>query len=133
VEGAKLQKRDCSTTAAAAAAAVNVVSVLLGSFADAIRNNPLRLCRELATQPSGGCGRGYAQDPKLWIVKCKPGTEREVCVQLMQKCIDKAGTKDALQIKSVLAQDHLKGYVGWHTPVLTRTSYLRAVVCFLVG
>lgn len=77
----------------------------------------------------------HAQDPKLWIVKCKPGAEREVCVQLMQKCIDKAGTKDELQIKSVLAQDHLKGYVRWRTRALTLTptNKLRTVVYFIVG
>lgn len=29
------------------------------------------------------------KDPKLWIVKCRPGAEREVCVQLMQKFLDR--------------------------------------------
>ncbi|KAE8731825.1 putative transcription elongation factor SPT5-like protein 2 [Hibiscus syriacus] len=48
------------------------------------------------------------RDPKLWMVKCAIGRERETAVCLMQKFIDK-GTE--LQIRSVIALDHLKNYI----------------------
>nr|KAJ0217171.1 hypothetical protein LSAT_V11C300154100 [Lactuca sativa] len=48
------------------------------------------------------------RDPKLWMVKCAIGHEREVAVCLMQKCIDRGSE---LQIRSAIALDHLKNYV----------------------
>ncbi|KAK4481332.1 hypothetical protein RD792_012217 [Penstemon davidsonii] len=48
------------------------------------------------------------RDPKLWMIKCAIGREREVAVCLMQKCIDRGSE---LQIRSVVALDHLKNYV----------------------
>ncbi|WCJ43436.1 Transcription elongation factor Spt5 [Euphorbia peplus] len=48
------------------------------------------------------------RDPKLWMVKCAIGRERETAVCLMQKCIDKG---PELQIRSVVALDHLKNYL----------------------
>ncbi|KAI5680813.1 hypothetical protein M9H77_02040 [Catharanthus roseus] len=48
------------------------------------------------------------RDPKLWMVKCAIGREREVAVCLMQKSIDKGSE---LQIRSVIALDHLKNYI----------------------
>ncbi|CAI9115613.1 OLC1v1016567C2 [Oldenlandia corymbosa var. corymbosa] len=48
------------------------------------------------------------RDPKLWMVKCAIGREREVAVCLMQKAIDKGAE---LQIRSVIALDHLKNYI----------------------
>ncbi|KAK4790588.1 hypothetical protein SAY86_017892 [Trapa natans] len=48
------------------------------------------------------------RDPKLWMVKCAIGHEREAAVCLMQKCIDKG---PELQIRSVVALDHLKNYI----------------------
>ncbi|CAA7019681.1 unnamed protein product [Microthlaspi erraticum] len=48
------------------------------------------------------------RDPKLWMVKCAIGREREVAVCLMQKFIDK---RSELQIRSVVALDHLKSYI----------------------
>ncbi|KAL1823667.1 hypothetical protein DCAR_0311662 [Daucus carota subsp. sativus] len=48
------------------------------------------------------------RDPKLWMVKCAIGHEREVAVCLMQKCIDRG---PELQIRSAIALDHLKNYV----------------------
>ncbi|XP_072952889.1 putative transcription elongation factor SPT5 homolog 1 [Typha angustifolia] len=47
------------------------------------------------------------KDPKLWMVKCAIGHERETAICLMQKFIDRAD----LQIKSVIALDHLKNYI----------------------
>ncbi|KAL6126272.1 hypothetical protein ACLB2K_074323 [Fragaria x ananassa] len=48
------------------------------------------------------------RDPKLWLVKCAIGREREVAACLMQKCIDNPGE---LQIMSAVALDHLKGFI----------------------
>ncbi|XP_076900340.1 putative transcription elongation factor SPT5 homolog 1 isoform X2 [Bidens hawaiensis] len=48
------------------------------------------------------------RDPKLWMVKCAIGHEREVAVCLMQKCIDRSS---GLQIRSAIALDHLKNYI----------------------
>ncbi|VAI71887.1 unnamed protein product [Triticum turgidum subsp. durum] len=47
------------------------------------------------------------KDPKLWMVKCAIGHERETAICLMQKFIDRTD----LQIKSVVALDHLKNYI----------------------
>ncbi|KAA8534332.1 hypothetical protein F0562_031841 [Nyssa sinensis] len=48
------------------------------------------------------------RDPKLWMVRCLTGREREAAVCLMQKYTDK-GSK--LQIRSAIALDHLKNYI----------------------
>ncbi|KAL9245104.1 hypothetical protein vseg_018792 [Gypsophila vaccaria] len=48
------------------------------------------------------------RDPKLWMVKCAIGREKEVAVCLMQKCIDKG---PELQIRSAVALDHLKNFI----------------------
>eukprot|EP01105_Mastigella_eilhardi_P026349 TRINITY_DN7567_c0_g1_i1.p1 TRINITY_DN7567_c0_g1~~TRINITY_DN7567_c0_g1_i1.p1 ORF type:complete len:1185 (-),score=297.14 TRINITY_DN7567_c0_g1_i1:62-3595(-) len=49
-------------------------------------------------------------DPKLWVVKCKIGKERELVIGLMQRYLEKRETIDALQIKSAIAPDNVKGY-----------------------
>ncbi|RZC71480.1 hypothetical protein C5167_034721 [Papaver somniferum] len=48
------------------------------------------------------------KDPKLWMVKCAIGHEREAAVCLMQKCIDRGSE---MQIRSAVALDHLKNYI----------------------
>lgn len=48
------------------------------------------------------------KDPKLWMIKCQIGREREAVICLMQKYIDKGSQ---LQIKSAVALDHLKNYI----------------------
>ncbi|PWA49944.1 KOW-like protein [Artemisia annua] len=48
------------------------------------------------------------RDPKLWMVKCAIGHEREVALCLMKKCIDKAAE---MKIRSAIALDHLKNYI----------------------
>ncbi|XP_057533814.1 putative transcription elongation factor SPT5 homolog 1 [Amaranthus tricolor] len=48
------------------------------------------------------------RDPKLWMVKCAIGREKEVAVCLMQKFIDKGSE---LQIRSAVALDHLKNFI----------------------
>lgn len=47
------------------------------------------------------------KDPNLWMVKCAIGRERETAICLMQKFIDRPD----LQIRSVIALDHLKNYI----------------------
>ncbi|KAB1220919.1 hypothetical protein CJ030_MR3G026798 [Morella rubra] len=48
------------------------------------------------------------RDPKLWMVKCAIGREREAVFCLMQKSIDRG---PELQITSAVALDHLKNYI----------------------
>ncbi|GJM86996.1 hypothetical protein PR202_ga02906 [Eleusine coracana subsp. coracana] len=47
------------------------------------------------------------KDPKLWMVKCAIGHERETAACLMQKFID----RQDLQIRSVVTLEHLKNYI----------------------
>ncbi|KMT19955.1 hypothetical protein BVRB_1g009990 [Beta vulgaris subsp. vulgaris] len=47
------------------------------------------------------------RDPKLWLVKCLPGREREVAASLMQKSLNDF----TLHILSAIALDHLKNYI----------------------
>ncbi|CAN6239283.1 unnamed protein product [Urochloa humidicola] len=47
------------------------------------------------------------KDPKLWMVKCAIGHERETAFCLMQKFIDRSD----IQIKSVVALEHLKNFI----------------------
>ncbi|GAB4821977.1 hypothetical protein N2152v2_009023 [Parachlorella kessleri] len=49
-------------------------------------------------------------DPKLWVVRCGEGQEREAIVCLLQKCYDLANKGQPLLIKSAFCQDHLQGY-----------------------
>ncbi|CAA0809969.1 Putative transcription elongation factor SPT5 homolog 1 [Striga hermonthica] len=46
--------------------------------------------------------------PKMWLVKCKIGCERELAIRLMQKSID-VGSE--MKIFSAIALDHLKGFI----------------------
>ncbi|EOA26299.1 hypothetical protein CARUB_v10024589mg [Capsella rubella] len=48
------------------------------------------------------------RDPKLWLVKCAIGREREVAVCLMQKIIDR---ESEFKIRSAIALDHLQNYI----------------------
>lgn len=52
-------------------------------------------------------------DPKLWIVHCRPGREREACIQLLQKHYTFSDSERGppLLIKSAVCLDHLKGYI----------------------
>lgn len=51
------------------------------------------------------------RDPKLWVIRCAEGAEREVVVCLLQKCYDYAAKGQPLLIKSVFCKDQLKGYL----------------------
>lgn len=48
------------------------------------------------------------EDPRLWLVELKAGTEREAVICLMQKAVDLAAKGTPLLIKSAFVQDHLK-------------------------
>lgn len=51
------------------------------------------------------------KDPNLWTVKCKIGEERATAISLMRKFIAYQFTDTPLQIKSVVAPEHVKGYI----------------------
>jgi transcription elongation factor SPT5 len=48
------------------------------------------------------------ESPKLWLVGCRKGKEREAAINLMNKYIALKGTRDQLEIFSVFASDHTK-------------------------
>ncbi|NXD47046.1 SPT5H factor, partial [Copsychus sechellarum] len=51
------------------------------------------------------------KDPNLWTVKCKIGEERATAIALMRKFIAYQYTDTPLQIKSVVAPEHVRGYL----------------------
>ncbi|KAI3653726.1 hypothetical protein MP228_001673 [Amoeboaphelidium protococcarum] len=51
------------------------------------------------------------KDPKLWLVKCKYGRERDIAINLMRKAIAFEEKGHSLNIKSVVARDNLKGFL----------------------
>ncbi|NWV12565.1 SPT5H factor, partial [Ptilonorhynchus violaceus] len=51
------------------------------------------------------------KDPNLWTVKCKIGEERATAVALMRKFIAYQYTETPLQIKAVVAPEHVRGYL----------------------
>ncbi len=77
--------------------------------------------RMAATDVHGGdygpVGTGYVEqqamlptinDPKLWLIHCRPGHERELCTQLLQKYYSRYRENAPLSIKSAVCLDHLK-------------------------
>ncbi|XP_050117255.1 putative transcription elongation factor SPT5 homolog 1 [Malus sylvestris] len=50
------------------------------------------------------------RDPKLWMVKCAIGHEREVALCLAQKCINQKSNPSHM-IRSAIALDNLKNYI----------------------
>eukprot|EP00887_Chlorella_sp_A99_P006595 scaffold3.g6595.t1 len=58
-----------------------------------------------------------ASDPRLWVVRCAEGAERELV-----KCYDYAARRTPLMIKSAFCQDHLKGWAGAVADVDPSTS-----------
>ncbi|KAF7326094.1 hypothetical protein MKEN_00460700 [Mycena kentingensis (nom. inval.)] len=51
------------------------------------------------------------QDPSLWMVKVKPGRERELVFRLMGKSMDLALAAHPLQILSVFSRDSIQGAI----------------------
>ena len=70
-------------------------------------------------------------DPKLWVIRCADGAERDIIVRLMQKCYDYATKGTPLQIKSAFSKDNLKGFIyveaRSESHVLKALSGLRSV------
>ena len=50
-------------------------------------------------------------DPRLWVIRCADGSERDVLVRLQQKCYDYASKGEPLLIKSAFCKDNLKGFI----------------------
>jgi len=51
------------------------------------------------------------KDPNLWMVKCRIGEEKQTVLQLMRKMIAYQYEAEPLQIRSVVAPEHVKGYI----------------------
>ena len=51
------------------------------------------------------------KDPNLWMVKCRLGEEKQTVLQLMRKMIAYQHEEEPLQIRSVVAPEHVKGYI----------------------
>ncbi len=53
------------------------------------------------------------KDPNLWMVKCLPGTEKQTVINVMNKYIayQNAPSEEPLQIRSVVAPEHVKGFI----------------------
>ncbi|KAG5456129.1 MAG: early transcription elongation factor of RNA pol II, NGN section-domain-containing protein [Olpidium bornovanus] len=51
------------------------------------------------------------QDPSLWVVKCKPGKERDVVNTIMRKYLDRENTDNPLDVSCCFMRDTLKGYI----------------------
>lgn len=51
------------------------------------------------------------RDPKLWMVKCRIGEERNTALLLMRKFVAYQFTDEPLQIKSVVTPEGVKGYI----------------------
>ncbi len=64
------------------------------------------------------------RDPKLWMLNCKVGKEREIALTVMQKFIDKENTDERVLIKSVVCPEHLKGHVYLLFPFSFSFSFL---------
>lgn len=50
-------------------------------------------------------------DPNLWMVKCKPGKEKDVIFGLMKRYFDRQGSANSLDTLSAFARETLKGYI----------------------
>ena len=50
------------------------------------------------------------KDPKLWMVRCKAGHEKEAVISLMNKYIAMQGTGNELHILSATTSDRVSGF-----------------------
>ncbi len=62
-------------------------------------------------------------DPKLWLVRCKPGKEREVAKLIQHKFL--TAPKGGMLIQSVVARESLKGYI--YVEALKQAHVIHAV------
>ena len=51
------------------------------------------------------------KDPNLWMVKCLQGMEKQTVLRIMNKFIAYEHSETPLQIRSVVAPEHVKGYI----------------------
>ncbi|CAG9317770.1 unnamed protein product [Blepharisma stoltei] len=51
------------------------------------------------------------EDPKLWLVACRSGKEREAAINLIQKALQRAQEGYALEIFSVFASNYVRDYI----------------------
>lgn len=52
-----------------------------------------------------------ANDPRLWMVKCRRGEERATACQLMKKLITSQSSSEPFRILSAVAPKGIKGYI----------------------
>lgn len=50
-------------------------------------------------------------DPKIWMIKCKPGKEKESVLHIMNRFFLKQELGQSLNIMSVIAPEHTKGFI----------------------
>lgn len=55
-------------------------------------------------------------DPRLFLVKCRTGKEKEMTICLLQKCVDRANQGQPLAITGIVAPDHLRGCLYIEAP-----------------
>lgn len=51
------------------------------------------------------------KDPNLWMIKCRIGEEKATVLLLMRKYLTYQNNEEALQIKSIVAPEGVKGYI----------------------
>lgn len=51
------------------------------------------------------------QSPHLWMVRCKPGKEKDLVFSLMRKFFDTEYSAQPLEISAAFSRESLKGYV----------------------
>jgi transcription elongation factor SPT5 len=51
------------------------------------------------------------QSPHLWMVRCKPGKEKDLVFSLMRKFFDAEYSAQPLEISAAFSRESLKGYV----------------------
>ena len=81
--------------------------------ADDIDLNELDDYDEYDMEAGGGGGVAIPsiKDPKLWLIRCDPGTEDLMCLSLLQRFVNKQGSDDPLFIHSAFTTPASKGYI----------------------
>lgn len=101
-------------------------SCKLNAWAVTLRPTCKRLLTVAMPETAGAVGQQgllpTRQDPKLWIVEVRTGSEREAVVCLLQKAYDMQAAGTPLYIKSVFCHDHLKVGIGRLHGTGTRAS-----------
>ena len=52
------------------------------------------------------------QSPHLWMVRCKPGKEKDLVFSLMRKFFDTEYSAQPLEISAAFSRESLKGYMS---------------------